>query len=549
VWTTPYLAAKNPSGHGEVRTGFFLDRASVGFSRGASLMYLNDWLSRRKLYTPDRVAVVSEGDSRSYTYAELEGAAARMARLLQQEFQICPGDRVACLSTNRLEYLALYFACGKIGALLVPLNFRFPTPQLRELLEDCRPQLLVYERAFGSAVDALAANGVASQFCSIEPRSGPGDSVCLANAWTGEAAERSDYRVYEASGDDIAMILYTSGTTGRAKGAMIPYRQILWNALNTTIGLQLTGDDVTFLNLPLFHTGGWHVLFTPLIQLGGRVVLQQKFDPHHCNELIGREGITILFGVPTMLRMLAEASNFDAADFSTVRCAIFGGEPCPVTVIETYQQRGVAMRQGYGLTEAGPNCFSLPAADAVRRQGSIGFPNFYVAPRLVGEGGREVAVGEVGELWMKGPHLFAGYWSNDAATREVLRDGWLATGDLMTRDADGYYYVVGRKKEMYVSGGENVYPAQVERVLQAHGAVALAAVLGVPHPTWGETGWAFIKPRPGCRIDATAVRDWCHQHLATFQCPTKFIVLDDLPLGPSGKIDKLQLAQRHNEWD
>ncbi len=350
--------------------------------------------------------------------------------------------------------------------------------------------------------------------------------------------------VYQAAESDTAMILYTSGTTGRAKGAMISYRQIHWNALNTIIGLQLTHDDTAFLNMPLYHTGGWHVLFTPLMLLGGRVILQQRFDPVRCNELLGPQGITILFGVPTTLRMMWQADNFSAADFSCVRFAIFGGESCSLPVIEAYGERGVAMRQGYGLTEAGPNCFSLPAEDSIRKQGSIGFPNFHVGTRLVKADGSEAGPGEVGELWMKGPHVFSGYWDNPAETTQTLRQGWLATGDLMTRDADGYYYVVGRKKDMYVSGGENVYPAQVERILQRHEAVALAAVVGRPDPRWGETGWAFIMCHPDQSAGEDELLAWCRQHLATFQCPTKFVMMEELPMGPSGKIDKLALAQR-----
>jgi len=301
---------------------------------------------------------------------------------------------------------------------------------------------------------------------------------------------------------------------------------------------------VAFLNMPLYHTGGWHVLFTPLMQLGGRVILQSRFDAARCNELVGAEGITILFGVPTTLRMMWEAPNFAAADFSSVRCAIFGGESCPLPVIEAYRQRGVAMRQGYGLTEAGPNCFSLPAEDAFRKPGSIGFANFYVGVRLVKEDGSEAGVGEVGELWMKGPHVFAGYWANPEATAETLSNGWIATGDLMTRDDEGYYFVVGRKKQMYVSGGENVYPVQVERILQLHEAVALAAVIGVPDPKWGETGWAFVKPHANCSLSEPELADWCKQHMAKFQRPRKIVITDDLPVGPSGKIDKLLLAQR-----
>ncbi len=292
------------------------------------------------------------------------------------------------------------------------------------------------------------------------------------------------------------------------------------------------------LNMPLYHTGGWHVLFTPLMLVGGRVILQTHFDARRCNDQIGPAGISILFGVPTMLRMMCEAENFAATDLSRVRFAICGGEPCPLPIIETYQRRGVAIRQGYGLTEAGPNCFSLPAEDAVRKQGSIGLPNFFIAARLVDDEGHEVPSGSVGELRMRGPHLFAGYWNDEPRSRETLHDGWLATGDLMTRDEEGYYFVVGRKKEMYISGGENVYPVQVERMLLTHPHVGLAAVLAMPHPRWGETGWAFVQLQDEDSLSAAELLAWSRQHLAAFQRPARCIVMSRLPLGPSGKIDK-----------
>ena len=454
-----------------------------------------------------------------------------------------PGDRVACLSTNRIEYIDLYFACGKVGAVLVPLNFRLPTEGILELLQDAK-RTLAYERAFAEAAGAAQSANIVPQLLPIDMADHLGDQTSLAKLMATSETTDNMIDAFEADEHDIAMILYTSGTTGRAKGAMISYRQIHWNAINTTIGLQLTQDDVAILNMPLYHTGGWHVLFTPLMQLGGQVILQQRFDAERCNELIGTEGVTILFGVPTMLRMMSAARNFAAADFSSVRFAIFGGEPCPLPVIAAYQQRGVAMRQGYGLTEAGPNCFSLPAEDAIRKQGSIGFPNFYVDAQLVNEAGSEAGVDEVGELRMKGPHVFSGYWRNADETAATLRDGWILTGDLMTRDQEGYYFVVGRKKEMYVSGGENVYPAQVERILLRHEAVAAAAVIGVADQKWGEVGWAFVKLHAGHSLTTAQLSTWCKQHLATYQCPTRIVTVDDLPMSPSGKIDKLILAQR-----
>lgn len=507
-------------------------------------MGINDWLRRRRMLSPDREAVFDSATGRRYRYEELDQRATRVAQHLRTRFAIESGDRVACLSTNRIEYLDLYFACGKLGAILTPLNHRLRTGELVELLDDCAPKLLVYEYQLAGALNAAWSARTGLEAWALDLTAEEPSQASVASVLSKDNSSPDDFRAYFASENDVAMILYTSGTTGRAKGAMITYRQIHWNALNTIIGLSLTDADVAFLNMPLHHTGGWHVLFTPLMLLGGRVILQPRFDAEQCNRLMGPEGVTILFGVPTTLRMMAEATNFAAADLSQVRFAIFGGESCPLPLIEAYAARGVAMRQGYGLTEAGPNCFSLPAADSIRKQGSIGLPNFFVAVRLRGEESSAVGSGEVGELQIRGPHVFAGYWNNPQATEQAFDGDWLATGDLMTRDEEGYFYVVGRKKEMYVSGGENVYPAQVERVLQQHPAVALAAVIGMPDPKWGECGWAFLELHAETTASEADLQAWCQRHLARFQCPAKFIFVEEMPLSASGKCDKLALAKR-----
>jgi len=244
-----------------------------------------------------------------------------------------------------------------------------------------------------------------------------------------------------------------------------------------------------------------------------------------------------------MLRMMMEASNFDAADFSSVRFAICGGEPCPIPVIRAYQEKGVPMRQGYGLTEAGPNCFSLPAQDALRKEGSVGFPNFHVQVKILRGSGVPVAPGEVGELVIGGPQVFSGYWNNAEATRETLRNGWVHTGDLFRQDEEGYYFIVGREKDMFISGGENVYPAQVERVIYTHPCIAQAAVIGVPDAKWGESGCAFVVLHPGATLGEQELMDYCKETLASYQCPKSIVFSDQLPLGHSGKIDKKALRE------
>ena len=356
-------------------------------------------------------------------------------------------------------------------------------------------------------------------------------------------SKRSDraQQMYTADAGETAMILYTSGTTGKSKGAMISWRQIHWNSINTEISLELTSGDCSIVNTPFYHTGGWHVLLTPLIHHGGKIVLQPEFDPAETLQIIEEEKVTVLFGIPTMLRMMMDQESFSETDFSSVRYAICGGEACPVPVINAFKEMNVPIRQGYGLTEAGPNCYSLPAEDTIRKEGSVGFPNFHIGVKVVDENGEDLEQGNVGELWMKGPHVFNGYWNNKEATEQTLQDGWVRTGDLFRQDSDGYYFIVGRKKEMYISGGENVYPVQVENVIYEHPAVSQAAVIGVPDEQWGETGCAFVVLKEDQSLTGDELKTYCREYLAGFQCPGHVIFTDELPLGHSNKIQKKEL--------
>ncbi len=502
-------------------------------------MNFNDWLTKRERYTPQKEAVIDVANGDRYTYRELNEKANRLAAYLQRDQQLKSGDRVAVVSKNNIEYLILFFACAKIGAVLVPLNYRLPQAGLLELISDCNPHLLIYSEEFKESAQEAAKK--------LDPVS----LLALNNGESSVAEIMSsagdDPVIYEASAEDIVMILYTSGTTGKSKGAMISYRQIHWNSMNTEISLGLTGDDTSFVNTPFYHTGGWHVLLTPLIHHGGKLVLQPEFDAAECNRLIEEEGITILFGIPTMLRMMMEEPNFEETDFTSVRFAICGGESCPIPIIKKYQEKNVPMRQGYGLTEVGPNCYSLPAEDAIRKKGSVGFPNFHIGVKIVDDDNQEVPQGEVGELMMKGPHVFSGYWKNPEETEATIEDGWVHTGDLFKCDDEGYYYMVGRKKEMYISGGENVYPVQVEKVIYQHEAVAQVAVIGVPDEKWGETGCAFVVLKDGASLSEQALKDYCRRYLAGYQCPGYVIFKDALPVGDSNKIQKRDLEEEFKE--
>lgn len=496
-------------------------------------MNYNDWLTKRERYTPDYEAVIDLATENRYSYRDLNRRANNLATVLQRDYSLKAGNRVAVLSKNRMEMIDLFFACGKLGVIMVPLNFRLPAPAIEELLHDCDPSLLVYSAEFDAIAASAKKKKIIPKGFPIEGKENSVEQIVLA--------DQSAPKIHIAKARETAMILYTSGTTGKSKGAMISWRQIHWNSINSEIGLELTSKDCAIVNTPFYHTGGWHVLFTPLIHHAGKIILQSEFDPAESLKIIKKERITILFGIPTMLKMIMDEESFSDTDFSSVRYAICGGEACPIPVINRYKEVNIPIRQGYGLTEAGPNCYSLPAEDAIRKEGSVGFPNFHIGVKVVANDGSEVEQGEIGELWMKGPHVFNGYWNNPEATNETLENGWVKTGDLFRQDKEGYFYIAGRKKDMYISGGENVYPVQVENVIYEHPAVSQAAVIGVPDDQWGETGCAFVVLKDQETLTSDELKTYCRDYLAGFQCPGHVIFQDELPLGHSNKIQKKEL--------
>ncbi len=489
-----------------------------------------DWLKRWSLYAPANVALQSGEDGRQFTYRELYARSNRIARALRDRFDIKKGDRIAVVVQNELDYISLFFASQRLGAILVPVNFRFKRPEVEHVCRDSGAKLVIFEKIFWSVIDGISKKTQVWNF------DGP-DSVV-------ETASTKDFIEipFTASFEDPCMILYTSGTTGFPKGAVLSNRMIFWNSVNTGLRLNLTQNEVVLTFLPLFHTGGWNVLTTPCLHRGAKIVLLKKFDPDLVLNLTAKEKVTVLFGVPTTMDFLARSSSFAKTDLSSLRYAIVGGEPMPLPLIDIWEARGIPIRQGYGLTEFGPNVFSLNEGDSRRKAGSIGFPNFYIEAKVIDDGGIEVGPDEVGELVLKGPVAMSGYWQNEKATAETIKNGWLHTGDLVRRDKEGFFYVVGRKKEMFISGGENVYPAEVEKVLRALPGIREAAVVGVPHQKWGECGKAFISFEAGQSLSVEDMQAYCLDHLAKFKVPMQYVIMKDLPKTDSGKIAKRLLT-------
>lgn len=485
-----------------------------------------DWLKRWASYAPDSVAIQDGESGTRFTYREFFRAAARGAQALFEKHGIARGDRVAVLSPNELEYVILFFALQRLGATLVPINFRLTAREVAHVLRDCEPKLLVTQSEFSPLLEGIDSK--------LLP---PTLLLSRFADWTQAGAL---FDAFQAEPEDIAMIIYTSGTTGSPKGAMLSHRMIFWNSLNTTLRLDLRQDDSTVIFLPFFHTGGWNVLTTPFLHRGGKVIFLKKFDADLVLDLCEREKTTLLFGVPTTMDLLARSPRFPETDLSSLRYAIVGGEPMPLELIQTWHHKNIPIRQGYGLTEFGPSVFSLNEEDAIRKIGSIGFPNFYVDVKVAREDGGECGPDEIGELLLKGPSVMTGYWKNARATEETLGNGWLRTGDLVRRDDEGYFYVVGRKKDMFKSGGENVYPAELEKVLRSCPGVREAAVIGVPDEKWGEVGKAFVV-KDSSELTMEKIRDHCLANLAKFKVPKHFVFLEALPKSDSGKILKKDL--------
>lgn len=492
-------------------------------------MHSTDWFSRWNIYSPGKVAVKDASNGASLTYAQLHTRGENLASYFQQELGIQKGDRIAVVSDFGMAYFILFAAAQKLGFILVPLNQRLAAREVEYLLENSEPALLVHEDQFTTLASA-ANQKLQLKSCTIDDIS----------AWSSKLHSEKLQGDGPALEDPI-FILYTSGTTGFPKGALYTHKMMVWNSLNTALRLNVTADDHTLMVMPPFHTGGWNVLTTPFLHFGASVTILPKFDADHVLELLESEGSTLFMAVPTMVKMLAESPMFEKVKLENLRYFIVGGEALPVPLIEKWAEKGVMIRQGYGLTEVGTNVTSLAAEDAIRKRGSIGFPNFYIESKLVKEDGSEAGINEIGEFWLRGPVVTPGYWKNPEATAKSIEDGWFKTGDLLRKDEEGYLYVVDRIKNMFISGGENIYPAEIEKYLITHPNIREVAVVGVPDEKWGEVGKAIIVADGDISTDE--LKQFCQAGMARFKVPKHFVFTAKLPLTDSGKIDKKGLAE------
>jgi fatty-acyl-CoA synthase len=503
-----------------------------------------DWLARRAQLSPERIALIEACTNQTITYAQWNQRANRLTNALSH-LGLQKGDRIAILAINSLEYLDTLFACQKGGFILQALNWRLTGEELEKLIQGATPRVLIYSTEFTDKISVLCDQSsiVLDHMIAI------GEQPTLPdhhywNTWI-ERADSAPPPPVQCSMNDPWVLCYTGGTTGLPKAAILTHGTITWNAINTVSSWELSANDTTILNLPLFHTGGLNVFTTPLVHAGGCSIVCQGVDIDQVFDLFAAHPITVFVGVPTMLIMMQQHQRWESADFAGCRAILSGGAPCPLPVIERFFEKGVCFKTGYGLTEAGPNTFWMPDSDARRKAGAVGFPLFHITTRIVNEAGQECQPEEVGELRIRGPHVIAGYWNNPGATSKAIVDGWLHTGDLARRDAEGYTYIAGRSKDMIISGGENIYPAEIESVLLGHAAVAEAAIIGVPDTKWGEVGRAIVVLRGGAYVNASELLAYTRQHLASYKLPKSVVFVNALPKTGAGKIDKKLLEQQY----
>ena len=481
---------------------------------------LPDIAARRAELSPSRIAMEEVATGRTVTYAELDRSACGMAAAMAAA-GVEEGDRVAILCRNRVAFFEALFGCAKLGAVLVPLNWRMPPAELDQLLADCAPRLLFY-----GAEDRELAGQLRQ----------PPPAISL------EEPHDADQRNFRATwpGEQVWYLLYTSGTTGLPKGVIYNYRMAVANYVNIGTAVDLGARDTTACFLPLFHTAGINLHALPTLMAGGRVIILDGFDAEALVKLIEEERLTAIFAVPTVYQSLLDHPRFPAAPLASVRHWGCGGAPLPDALVERYRALGVRVCNGMGMTETGPTAFVGDPSHAWERIGSVGKPQLLVSVRIVDEDGNDVADGMVGDLLFGGPGVTPGYWGNDEATRAAFTpDGWLRSGDLARRDAQGFYYIAGRRKEMFISGGENVYPAEVENVLCAHPAISEAAVIPAADAKWGEVGRAFILAIPGvAALDTVELEAFCRARLAAYKVPKSFEMVAEFPRTAAGKIQK-----------
>jgi fatty-acyl-CoA synthase len=501
-----------------------------------------DWIKRHAERMPDKLALVDDHTAQQFTYEQLDRRINRFASFLRRQLEVQQGDRVSILAMNSASYYEILFACGRIGAILNTLNWRLSPPELEYILQDCSPKVLIYEPEFSETVNVLLP-GLGKPGCVI--LADTASSTAWAYEETLASSSPAAFSGPRLTYDDTWAIIYTSGTTGRPKGAQVTYGNFFYNAVGMGQAIDLTSRDVNLNVLPTFHIGGLGLFACPTFHAGGTVILQRTFDIAQLLQLIERWQVTVILLVPAMYLMLAQHPQLEQADLSSIRHWTSGGSALPPALLHEFADKGIVIQQGFGMTETGPTVFLIDKENAVRKAGSVGKPVLHTDVSIMDRQRNQLGSGEIGELCIRGGNVISSYWNRPQATTESIIDGWLHSGDAAMFDEDGYYFIVDRWKDMFISGGENVYPAEVENVLYQHPAVAEAAVIGVADPRWQEVGKAIVVVKEGQTLTEDELISFCQGKLARYKIVKSVEFTNSLPRTAAGKVLKRELKQNY----
>jgi len=505
-----------------------------------------DWLEYHTKRLGDKVALIDLHSKREFTYSQFNDRCERLAAYLTNTLGAKRGERVGVLAINSSDILEIQFACAKAGLVFLPLNWRLTVPELEFIVGDAAPHILIPGPEFAETAATL------KKLCKIPH--------ILENKYDGSTSEYETgiakagaltARATDLTHDDLQTIMYTSGTTGLPKGAMITHGMTFWNAVTLGGPARVSMDTKQLCVMPLFHTGGLNCFANICFHVGGTVAVAREFEPGNILRLLDKKNgnnFSHFLGVPSMYLFMSQHPDFEKTDFSTIVSAAIGAAPAAKVLLETWAAKGLGLQQAYGMTETAPIITVLDSHMALEKIGSAGLPGLHLEMRLVDESDNDITEPDVvGEIWCKGPNVTPGYWNRPDATAASFHDGWFKTGDAARMDSDGYFYIVDRWKDMYISGGENVYPAEVEAVIFQIKGVADVGVIGIPHERWGETGQACVVRAPGSDITEADILKYCSTRLAKFKQPASVRFIDVIPRNASGKTLKRELRRESEE--
>ncbi|MET3919537.1 o-succinylbenzoate--CoA ligase [Arthrobacter sp. UYEF20] len=516
---------------------------------------IGSWLQRRRPKSGSKTALISGNHELSYD--QLADRSARLANALRDR-GVAKGDRVAYLGENHPAFLETLFACGSLGAVFVPLNTRLAPPEIQFQLQDCGAKALIHAGSLGELAARGSAGTAVARLVAVDDSVDGSPDGAASGAAEGPTAVE-DFEDVLASGadrpidepvtlDDGAMILYTSGTTGRPKGALLTHGNITWNCINVIVDFDFSSADVALMISPMFHVASLDMGVLPTLLKGGTVVLEPKFNARRTLELIEKHRATTISGVPTTYQMLCEDPAWETTELGSLNKLTCGGSAVPMRVLEAYEARGLRFSNGYGMTETAPGATTLPAARSREKAGSSGLPQFFTDVRIADFDGHPAAPGTVGEIQIKGPNVIPEYWNRPEATAESYAPGgWFKSGDMGYKDEDGFFFVSDRLKDMIISGGENIYPAEIEQAIAELEAVGSVAVIGVPDEKWGEVPRAVVLLREGAQLTEDQLRTHLDGRLARYKIPKSVVFVDEMPRTASGKIRKAELRARSGQ--